>query len=189
MCIFYSFSADDVRELNGHPESEEDIKRLRSSAPSSGAPYGGNAQDLYNMWSPPNNPQGQQPQPPSKWPASGVKEEPKTNNNPSTNSATPTAAAAPADENEVTLPQLPELLSNNSGSTPGETGAAPNSPHHPQQQAYQYSTPVGFTPNSDAGSAAVFTTVAPASSSTASDLLYDSINMSQVQNYTPSLSS
>ncbi|TRY80929.1 hypothetical protein TCAL_08814 [Tigriopus californicus] len=116
--------------------------------------------DLYHsMW---NSPTPNPAGPQGKWPA--VKEEPKGGN--------PGGGGM----------SLPELLSaaNNPGQQANNGSDSPNS--------YQYSsaTPTGFAP----AQGDEFTSPPPSSATTSSnDLIYDSINMSQVQNYPPSLSS
>ena len=175
--IFSKFS-DESRELNGHPD--DDIKRQRNHAV-----Y---ANELYNtMWNAPTPthpsgpPNSNQPQPhdggPHKWghppqqQTPPVKEEPKNN-----------------------IP-LPEILENNSGSphVVNQT-SSPSSQH-----LGGYGSPGGTpTPSSSATLAAavaagfsdvVFTSSNVSSVNNQDHLIYDSIGMSQVQNYSPSLSS
>jgi len=168
---------DETRELNGHPDDE--VKRQRNHVL-----Y---ANELYNttMWNAPNqNPhnnqqQQQQPPPPqpqhepheaAKWGPQPVKEEPKNN-----------------------IP-LPEILETSSGSPHVQhTPASPSSQH-----LAGYGSPVGTpTPSSSATLAAAvaagFSDVVFTSSNVSVNnqdhLIYDSLNMSQVQNYSPSLSS
>jgi len=73
---------------------------------------------------------------------------------------------------------LPEILSNNP-SAPPPAPSSGGSPHHPHQFSYGSPNPSTGFPD------VVFTS----SATTPSDLIYDSINMTQVQNYSPSLSS
>lgn len=161
---------DDHRDLDIHADDE--IKRARSGS------YQAEVYANMGSWgtgSPGSDgtqqQQQQQQQPGAKWPQ--VKEEPKGLN-----------------------VQLPELL-NPSGPP---LGPAPGSPHHP---AFQYSAPPpvsgvgGFGPANPGGPPPSGTpehivpfTSSNTSTSVSSDLIYDSINMSsQVQNYSPSLSS
>ena len=71
---------------------------------------------------------------------------------------------------------LPELLSS---SAPPPAPSSGGSPHHPHHFTYGSPNPSAGFPD------VVFTS----SATTPSDLIYDSINMTQVQNYSPSLSS
>ncbi len=171
----YDHPPDDARDLNGHHPDDE-IKRQRlSSVPGGpgGGPGGPYANEIYaNMWPPPPPPAPVSTQPSSsssaaKW-ATNIKEEKLV---------------------------LPELLNHSpiqdGGSGGGAGGESPSSFAYSGGGGFgSPGTAAGTAPSSSsdaaaaAAAAAAFTSAATAS--VASELLYDSINMSQ--NYSPSLS-
>lgn len=150
---------DDEDENGLSPEDTLKRQRLTSNYTTPNS----SVSDLYHsMWnSPTPNPSGPQ----GKWPA--VKEEPKGGN--------PGGGGM----------SLPELLS--AANNPGQQSQqANNGSDSPNSYQYSSSTPTGFAP----AQGDEFTSPPPSSATTSSnDLIYDSINMSQVQNYPPSLSS
>jgi hypothetical protein len=168
---------DEIRELNGHPDDE--LKRQRNHAV-----Y---ANELYNsMWNAPT------PHPTGIPPTSNQPHDHHTTGGTIPKWATPNQAVKEEPKNNI--PLSGEILENSSGSPHVVNQTSSPSSQHIGGYGSPGGTPTpGASASLAAAVAAGFSDVVFTSSNVSVNnqdhLIYDSIGMSQVQNYSPSLSS